>query len=117
MRNIPAVFLLAVALLLSPIPTPAAEAPLLPAEAIINSPILSAANLCNYADDYFTPQAVYFNGTPLRVMEIVPTQGDFPLELLETGDDSWARVRIGATGIFSGIEGYIPLASLNFDAA
>ncbi|MDD4080612.1 MAG: hypothetical protein PHP02_04245 [Eubacteriales bacterium] len=115
-RYILAVFLMALALLLSSIaPSLAAEAPALPREAIVNSPISSAANLCNYADDYFTPQAVFFNGTPLTVMEIVPTQGDFPVELLESGDDSWAHVAIGKAGNYAGVEGFIPLAALSFD--
>ncbi len=108
--------LMAMALVLGISPVTWAESiPALPAQAVIDSPILGAANLCNNPDDYFTPQALYFNGTPLTVVEISPTHGDYPPEMLENGDDRWAKVIIGKTDAYAGIEGYIPLAAISFD--
>ena len=93
----------------------AEDIPQPPAQAVVDSPINGAANLCNLPDDYFTPQAVYFNGTPLSVVEIVPTHGDYPVELLKDKDERWAKVVIGKTETYPGIEGFIPLAALNFN--
>ena len=109
------VLLAACALLSLFIPMGLAEQPALPAQAVVKSPISAAAHLCNYADDYNTPQAIYFNGTSLEVIEMVPAHGAFPPELLQFGDERWARVRIGKTDSFGGIEGFMPLSVLSFD--
>lgn len=93
----------------------AEDTPALPVQAVVNSPINGAANLCNHPDDYFTPQAVFFNGTPVTVLDIVSTQGDFPAELKNEGEENWARVVIGKTEDYAGVEGYMPLAVLSFD--
>lgn len=94
----------------------AEDTPSLPAQAVIDSPFLSSANLCNNPDDYFTPQAVYFNGTPLLVTGLSPTHGDYPAELLANGDERWAKVVIGKTDDFAGIEGFMPLSAIRFSS-
>lgn len=96
--------------------TPAPEGIFVPLEAVIASPLSTAANLTNTADDYNMPQAVYFNGISVQVIAVEETSGDYPIGLNDPRQ-LWARVVIGRHAGYEGVIGLIPAAALSFDAA
>jgi hypothetical protein len=100
----------------SPAMTPAPEGTFIPQGAVIASPLSSAANLTNTADDYNMPQAVYFNGVGVQVIALEETSGDYPIGL-EDPRQLWARVIIGQNSGYGGVVGLIPVAALSFNAS
>lgn len=87
-----------------------------PIPAIVHSQLNGVSNLTNTADDYDIPQGVYFNNTPVEIIAIVKTLGNYPVEL---GDENqlWAKVRIGKNEQFGGIIGNMPLINLSADVS
>ena len=93
--------------------TPAPQGVFVPMDAVVRSPHSLAVNLTNFADDYGTPQAFFFNGTPVKVVAVEKTMGDYPPEFADPAQ-LWARVVIGKTEASPGVEGMMPLAALDF---
>lgn len=96
--------------------TPAPQGEFVPMDAVVRSPHSGAVNLTNHADDYLSPQGFYFNGTPVKVLAVEKTVGDYPAEFGDP-EQLWARVVIGKTEVSPGVEGMMPLAALDFSGA
>lgn len=95
----------------SPALTAAPEGAFAALPAVVSNPYGPSLNLCNFADDYDVPMATYFNGVPLTILAVEPTYGDYPVQFGDEGK-LWAKVQIGKTDSFPGIEGMMPLAGL-----
>jgi len=96
----------------TPALSPAPEGSFSPIQAVVASALNGASNLTNTPDDYDVPQGFYFNGTPLTIIAVEPTRGNYPVEL-SAPEQLWARVRIGQQGDYAGIEGMMPLENLS----
>lgn len=89
----------------------ASEEQMQPIEAQVMNLQGGASNLTNHADDYEVPQGTYFNGTPVTILAVEETMGDYPIEYTDE-QQRWAKVRIGRNDSYGGIIGMMPLANL-----
>ena len=67
-------------------------------------------------NDWTVPQAAYFNGTPVTVLELLTGGSTLPEWGLEENGTNWARVAIGGDGISQGLMGFIPVCFLAAEA-
>lgn len=95
----------------SPALTAAPEGSFAQLPALVSNPIGFSVNLTNLPDDYDVPMGTYFNGVTLTILAVEPTFGDYPVQF-EDQAKLWARVLIGKTDSFDGIQGMMPLAGL-----
>lgn len=92
----------------------AAENRMEPIRAQVYNPQDGASNITNHADDYEVAQGTYFNGTPLVILSIEETMGDYPTQFNDE-QQRWAKVKIGQNEQFGGIIGMMPLINLTSD--
>ena len=85
----------------------------LPRQAIINSPISAAGNLCSMTTDYDWPMGTYFNGMEVTVDELSIMGNNAPM-LTDARMIYWAHVTISPGEDNGGAQGWIPLSALTF---
>lgn len=65
------------------------------------------------ANDWSCPHAVYFNGTPVTVLELSEGGAILSGWGLEAGGVNWAQVSVGGDGVRQGMLGWIPVCFLS----
>ncbi len=81
--------------------------------AYIHSPIAASAGLCEIADDYEVPAAVYYNGVRVLVLAEGESLGAYP-ESLSDPTEMWGQVVIETESAGMEVAGWVPLICLQY---